>query len=128
MKGIIWVHHYFYGVLYLFLMQNPNHYKYIIVGAGISALQAALILAENHQDFVILEASERFGGRICSLTLGEGLKNCPDSYEWLEKVKHFPIDCGATWICEDHAYMLHYVKEFGLNLTTQYYTGTHALA
>lgn len=28
-------------------MDIKTHYKYVIIGAGISALQAALILAEN---------------------------------------------------------------------------------
>jgi glycine/D-amino acid oxidase-like deaminating enzyme len=38
-------------------MENKFHTKYVVVGGGISALQTALILAENHQDFIILEAS-----------------------------------------------------------------------
>ena len=45
-------------------MQDLSHYRYVIVGAGISALQAALILAQHGQSFIILEASERIGGRI----------------------------------------------------------------
>jgi monoamine oxidase len=80
-------------------MENKSHYKYVIVGAGISALQAANILAENGEEFIILEASDRFGGRICSITLEEGLKDCPDQYEWLSKVKGSPVECGGTWIC-----------------------------
>jgi hypothetical protein len=56
------------------------------------------------------------------LTLGEGLKDCPESdFEWLQKVKDCPIECGATWICEDHAFMRYFVEQFGLNLITQYY-------
>jgi monoamine oxidase len=60
-------------------MQDPSHYKYVIVGAGISAMQAALILAQHGHSFIVLEASERIGGRICSLSLGEATKDCPDS-------------------------------------------------
>ena len=45
-------------------------YKYIIVGGGISAMQASVILAQHGHSFIILEASDRIGGRICSLTLG----------------------------------------------------------
>lgn len=59
-------------------MQDLHHYKYVIVGGGISAMQAALILAEHNQSFIVLEASERIGGRICSLTLGEATKDVPD--------------------------------------------------
>ena len=42
--------------------------------------------------------------------------------------KECPVDCGATWICQDHAFMLNFVQQFGLNLTEQYYTGQHILA
>lgn len=38
-------------------MQDSHYYKYAIIGGGISALQAALILAEHGQSFIILEAS-----------------------------------------------------------------------
>lgn len=31
-----------------------THYKFVIVGAGISGLRAAEILAENQQEFVVL--------------------------------------------------------------------------
>lgn len=47
--------------------------KYIIVGAGLSSLQAATILAEHDQEFVILEATERIGGRVRTLTIGDAL-------------------------------------------------------
>jgi len=50
-------------------MKTFSHHKYIIVGAGISALQSALIFAEEDIDFVILEASNTLGGRIRTHTL-----------------------------------------------------------
>jgi len=58
----------------------------VIVGGGISALQTALILAEYDQDFIILEASDHVGGRICTLTLGAALdEDCFDcDFAWLQ--------------------------------------------
>lgn len=50
-----------------------KHHRFVVVGAGISGLQAASILAEQQQDFVILEADARIGGRICTLTIGDAL-------------------------------------------------------
>lgn len=46
---------------------SRHHYKICIIGGGAAGLTAANTLAENDQhDFMILEASERIGGRVCS--------------------------------------------------------------
>ncbi|XP_028784522.1 polyamine oxidase 1-like [Neltuma alba] len=46
-------------------MDSPSRSSVIIVGAGISGISAAKVLAENGiEDLVILEASDRIGGRI----------------------------------------------------------------
>ncbi|XP_012065601.1 polyamine oxidase 1 [Jatropha curcas] len=46
-------------------MDSPSRSSVIIIGAGISGLSAAKVLAENGiEDMVILEASDRIGGRI----------------------------------------------------------------
>lgn len=45
-------------------------HRFVIVGAGLSGLQAAVILAEQNQDFIILEAGPRIGGRVYTLTIG----------------------------------------------------------
>ena len=37
--------------------------KVIIVGAGASGLAAAKILEQNHIDYTVLEAANRYGGR-----------------------------------------------------------------
>lgn len=54
-------------------MAKKYHNRFVVVGAGISGLQAAAILAEHHQDFVVLEADNRIGGRICTTTIGAAL-------------------------------------------------------
>ena len=51
------------------LIDNP---KIVIIGAGISGIAAGSYLASSgFTDFVILEATERIGGRIHSIDLGE---------------------------------------------------------
>jgi monoamine oxidase len=58
----------------------------VIIGGGISAIQAALILAEHQQDFILLEASNRIGGRICTVTIGQAVdENCFNcDFPWLQ--------------------------------------------
>ncbi|CAG7727682.1 unnamed protein product [Allacma fusca] len=46
-------------------------YKTIIIGAGVAGLAAAKFFSENgHQDFLILEAQDRIGGRIDTIEFG----------------------------------------------------------
>lgn len=57
----------------------------IIIGAGISGLMAAYSLIYNYNykdDIYILEASDRIGGRICTLNVNNNIK----------------LDMGASWI------------------------------
>lgn len=56
--------------------------KVIIIGAGASGLAAAKILERNNVDYQIIEATDRYGGRL--------KKN--------ETLADFPIDIGAEWI------------------------------
>ena len=56
--------------------------KVIIIGAGAAGLAAAKILQRNNVDYLVLEASNRYGGRL------KENKTLAD----------FPIDLGAEWI------------------------------
>ena len=56
--------------------------KIIIIGAGASGLAAAKILEKNNIDYIILEATDRYGGRLKKDTT----------------LADFPIDLGAEWI------------------------------
>lgn len=56
--------------------------KVIIVGAGAAGLAAAKVLEQNNINYKILEASDRYGGRLKKNTT----------------LADFPIDIGAEWI------------------------------
>ncbi|MGC9199197.1 MAG: flavin monoamine oxidase family protein [Acidobacteriaceae bacterium] len=63
----------------------------LIVGGGISGLYAALLLEQRGVDYLLLEARERFGGRILSTSF-----NPPELS--LESPSHFDsFDLGPTW-------------------------------
>lgn len=65
-------------------LENAYNYKgrVIIIGAGGAGLAAAKILEKNNIDYIILEATDRYGGRLKKDTT----------------LADFPIDLGAEWI------------------------------
>ena len=65
-------------------LQKTYNYdgKVIIVGAGASGLAAAKVLEKNNIDYIILEATNRYGGRLRKDTT----------------LADFPIDIGAEWL------------------------------
>ncbi|XP_022770109.1 polyamine oxidase 1-like [Durio zibethinus] len=63
-------------------MDSPSSSSVIIIGAGVSGISAAKVLAENGiEDLLILEASDRIGGRIRK-----------------EKFGGVSVELGAGWI------------------------------
>ena len=56
--------------------------RVIVIGAGASGLAAAKVLEQNNIDYLILEATNRYGGRLKKDTT----------------LADFPIDIGAEWI------------------------------
>ena len=56
--------------------------KVIVIGAGASGLAAAKVLEKNNIDYTILEATNRYGGRLKKDTT----------------LADFPIDIGAEWL------------------------------
>lgn len=66
----------------LVLAEEPEHHKIIVIGAGISGLAAANQLKElGSMDVVILEARDRYGGRMLT-----------------DRSTEYPLDLGASWI------------------------------
>lgn len=53
-------------------MDPPHKVRVCVIGAGIAGLGAAQRLVEaGVQDFVLLEAADRIGGRVCTIKHGE---------------------------------------------------------
>ena len=65
-------------------LHKTYHYsgKVIIIGAGASGLAAAKVLEKNNVDYKVLEATNRYGGRLKKDTI----------------LADFPIDIGAEWL------------------------------
>ena len=59
--------------------------KVLVIGAGAAGLTAAYALQQNGIEFELLEASDRFGGRV----------------KRIEDFADFPIDLGGEWIHTD---------------------------
>ena len=71
---------------HLLTHETPCKQKVIVVGAGISGLGAAQVLhkgAGNLFDVTVVEARDRIGGRIHTVSLGD---------------EALPVDLGASWI------------------------------
>lgn len=52
--------------------QSERKCKFIIIGAGMAGLSAANHLIQNGmEDFIVLEARKRIGGRIVSIQIGK---------------------------------------------------------
>lgn len=84
-----------------------NQYDTIIIGAGISGIYAASLLAEKGESFAVLEARDRVGGRILS----------PDH-------QGYSIDLGPSWFWpEINPRIEALVQELGLTAYPQYDDG-----
>lgn len=82
------------------LPKSINPKQITIVGAGLSGLVAASLLAESGHQVIILEANNRVGGRV--YTERKAFTN--DQY----------MDCGAMRIPETHSLVIEYIKKFNL--------------
>ena len=73
-----------------------------IIGAGLSGLHAAQILRDAGLKVLVLETAERVGGRVRTVTTGEG-----------------PIDVGASQIGRSYARVIDTCNRLGLQLVPE---------
>ena len=77
----------------------------IVIGAGLSGLQAALDLHRQGLSVLVLESRDRVGGKTCSVPLASG-RGC--------------VELGAAWINDTNQHrMFSYSQKFGLELVKQ---------
>ncbi|MFA9421923.1 MAG: FAD-dependent oxidoreductase, partial [Gammaproteobacteria bacterium] len=87
-----------------------EHHSIIIIGAGLSGLYTAWHLHQQQNDIVLLEASDRAGGRIRSLRLGRNDDSC--------------VDMGPAWLWPQYQSRLEQlISELKLGLFKQYTRG-----
>ncbi|EKD17140.1 flavin-containing amine oxidase [Drepanopeziza brunnea f. sp. 'multigermtubi' MB_m1] len=82
-----------------------KQYDVIVVGAGLSGLQAAVSIQDAGLSCIVLEARDRVGGKTWSVPLANGRGT---------------VDIGAAWINDtnqSHVYAL--TKRFGIELVQQ---------
>lgn len=82
-------------------------YDVIVIGGGLAGTTAARLLAERGKTVLLLEASERLGGRTQTVTSHDGAA----------------IDVGGQWLGKTQHRMLDLVAEFDLDLFQQYNQG-----
>jgi len=81
--------------------------KVVIIGGGLSGLVLAYELLKKNVHPLILEASDRLGGRIQTI---KGLKGTL-------------LELGATWFSDQHIYLSNLLKELGLKKYAQFSKG-----
>jgi len=87
-----------------------EHHSIIVIGAGLSGLYTAWCLHQQQKDIILLEASDRVGGRIQSLCLGEKAESC--------------VDLGPAWLWPQYQSRLEQlIAELKLGLFKQYTQG-----
>lgn len=103
--------------------KNGYIYDYIIVGAGVSGIQAADILTEKPQlKVLILEAQSTLGGRIGTIPVKgmEEVKKSKWAWENIGKINQAIVEKGATWIEKRHYLIIELCKRFGITIRQQY--------
>lgn len=84
---------------------SPEEADVLVIGAGVSGLAAAYELTKKNKKVVMLEARDRVGGRVWSVSLGGGLVS----------------EHGAEWIGAHHTHMRALAKELGVPLEAHTY-------
>jgi len=83
------------------------HKKVLIIGAGLSGLLLAYRLKQKGVSVQIIEARNRLGGRIHTLS----------------SLKNTPIEMGATWLGKQHQSLIAVLQELAIPVFPQFMAG-----
>ena len=84
-----------------------SQHDVIVIGGGFAGLTAANRLADAGVNVVLLEARDRVGGRVESVTLGDGLR----------------IDSGGQFLCRDMPEVMALARAYGKTFVSSYDDG-----
>jgi monoamine oxidase len=86
----------------LFFQSKRKKPRVVVLGAGLAGLAAAYRLTKDNCDVVVLEARNRFGGRVLS--------------HEIDPEKKLTVELGAEWVGNSHERIIALCKEFNLEL------------
>jgi monoamine oxidase len=84
-------------------LTNMENRSCVVIGAGLSGLAAARVLAKERWKVTVLDARDRIGGRVFTYR-----------FEDYETARHLYCELGGEWIGRGHKRMKALCKEFGL--------------
>ncbi|MCL6217265.1 flavin monoamine oxidase family protein [Zunongwangia pacifica] len=84
-----------------------QNYKIVIVGAGLSGLTLGYLLSKHNVEVLILEASDRVGGRI----------------QTIKGTLETPLELGATWFSNMHPRLIQFLEELNIEKYPQFSRG-----
>lgn len=93
-----------------------NGRKVLILGAGISGMMAAYEMNRAGYEVEVLEATNRSGGRILTLRNGDRVVETDGMTQEVRLDKGLYFNAGPWRIPYHHTGLLHYVREFGIDL------------
>jgi monoamine oxidase len=107
---------------------NGQQRRVVILGGGLSGLTTAYELGKAGYDCLVLEASNRCGGRIMTVRHGDLIDEIgnPQICKFDDE-PHLYFNSGAARIPSSHKTLLHYCKELGVELELFINENKHAL-
>jgi monoamine oxidase len=93
------------------LARQAGSFDVVVIGAGLAGLTTAWKLRSQDIGVVVLEAKDRPGGRLLSLTTSNGII----------------ADGGGSWVGRTHAQVISLLDELSLHLVPQYHDGDNVL-
>lgn len=81
--------------------------KIVILGAGLTGLSLAYLLKKKGLNAHLLEARNRIGGRIDTISGNQ----------------ETPMEMGATWLGKKHQHLVSFLQEIDINIFQQYISG-----